>query len=391
VNILIPIVIAAYCIPHVALAADNLRLTGSQHWLTIASLQDKDVAIGIARYAGTGAQVVSSQSGYYAVVLGPYEANTIAELKRKNNDLPELPRDALLSRGANYLTSVWKAPAQFVFLVGYEISKPAHLSSGDLSVELKLEKVAEDQYATVVTGTEKNGPSFTFKVNEDGVFTAMTQEAGLLKLDPALATPQVVFTRYSGGAHCCTNTWIAEKPNNAAGWSLIDTGQLDGGGYSFEDVDGDGGLELLSVDNSFLYAFDSYADSVAPLHISKLRDGKIEDVSDADAMRGRLKQDLAGIEFTAKLHPEMWKSNGFLAGWAASKMRLGQGDEAWQTVTQNIDINSDFGPQECTSGQKIEDCPAEKLKPVPVLKALASFLKEGGYGPLPQAAEQLVN
>jgi serine protease Do len=376
----------------ISAGAENLRLSGPKRWLTVASTKDVDTAIGIARQLqGNDVKVVSSQSGYYAIVMGPFAAKSVSALKAKIPDLPEVPKDALLSNGARYIDTIWKAPVQNSPLVGYGINRPAHLSSGDVSVELSLEKVAEDKYATVVTGAEKNGQNFTFKVSEDGESLPTGSEAGFVKLDPTLSSPQLVFTRYSGGAHCCTSTWILQKPESAAGWSLIDAGKLDGGGYSIEDVDGDGALELLSIDNSFLYAFDSYAASFAPLHIFKLHSGKIEDVSEEPAMRARLKQDLAGIEYSAKLNPELWKANGYLAGWLASKMRLGQGEEAWQTVVENADKNSAFGPEECTSGQKIEDCLPENLKPLPVLKAMADFMREGGYGPLPTAAGQLTN
>jgi hypothetical protein len=34
-----------------------------------------------------------------------------------------------------------------------------------------------------------------------------------------------------------------------------------GGGHGYEDVNGDGTLEMVNVHNSFLYAFESYAGS----------------------------------------------------------------------------------------------------------------------------------
>jgi serine protease Do len=376
----------------VAANAENLKLSGNKHWLAVASTKDLDMAIGIARnLESNGARVVSSLSGYYAIVLGPYTGNSIAEVKRKGASIPELPDDSLLSDGARYTGIVWTTPSQTLSMIAYGVDKPAQLSSGDLTVELKLQKVGEDQSSTVVTGTEKGGASFNFEVGKDGEFANEPAEAAFIKLDPRSTSPQLVFTRYSGGAHCCTNTWIAVKPEGALGWSLIDAGKLDGGGYFFEDVDGDGGLELLSVDNRFLYAFDSYAGSYAPLKISKLRGGRIEDVSEEPAMRSRLLQDVASMEFNAKLDTSNWKANGFLAGWLASKIRLGQGNDAWQTVVENYDKSSEFAPQECTTGQSIEDCPPENLKAIPFLKGLAKFLQNAGYNPLPDAAEPLLN
>ncbi len=156
-------------------------------------------------------------------------------------------------------------------------------------------------------------------------------------------------------------------------------------------MDGDGYLELEVPDNDFLYAFDSYAGSFAPVRIFQLRGNKLNDVSNAPAMRSRLRRDLAGMEFQAKLDPGLWKSNGFLAGWVAAKQRLGQGDDAWQTVLENLDPNTDFGPDTCKSGKTVEDCPYEDLVKVPVAKALAQFLSERDYGELPPMAQSQLN
>ena len=371
--------------------AGSFQLKGKNNWLTVASTKDLDVAIGIARSLNNNAQVVSSQSGFYAVIMGPYAATSITTVKKLDSTIYELPKDALLSNGARYVESVWKSPSQSTIMSSYDIEKPLQLSAGDVSATFTLDKVGDDLFSTVVTGEEKNGPNFTFTVDKKGEFVPSSSQAAFIKLDAKSTVPQLVFTRFSGGAHCCTMTWIAAKPDGAAGWSLTEGAYLDGGGYWFEDVDGDGGQELLSVDNRFLYAFDSYAGSFAPVHISKFRDGKIEDVTEEPAMQARLKQDLAGIEYAAKVDPGMWKQNGFLAGWAASKMRLGQGMDAWQVVSENMASDTGFGPQECTSGQSLDDCPVDNLKPIPVLKGLADFLKENGYGPLPDAAEALLH
>jgi serine protease Do len=372
-----------------AAQAESLKLAGKKHWLAVYSTQNLDAAIGIARGLYVDAKVVASKSSFYGVVIGPYTGNSIAEVKRRNTDISDLPKDAFLADGTAFTSVAWSQPHQTT-MVPYEMDKPAHLSSGDLAIEVKLNKITEDHYTTVVTGTEKNGPSFTFTTNTDNEFSTMGPETSLMKLDPALKVPQLVFTRYSGGAHCCTNTWIASKPNGGEAWSLIDAGRTDGSGFGYEDVDGDGGLEMLKVDNAFLYAFDSYAGSFAPVKIFKLRGGKLEDVSEEPAFRPRLVQDLASMEYSAKVNNYLWKSNGFLVGWAASKFRLGQSEDAWQVLTENVQKDSSFGPQECSTGQSVADCAGDNLKFIPVMKAIASFLKEEGYGPLPSGAEVLL-
>jgi serine protease Do len=385
--------------------AETLALTAKMRWLALASSKDRDVAIGIARrfsYMADTVKVVSSKSGYYGIIIGPYAANSINDVKKQDIDgrLGELPKDALLSKGENYIDTVWQAKNSGVGAVAYTIDKAAEFSSGPLSVKIQGQKLGTDRAYTKIEGKDANG-TFSFDIGKDlptedmasvEEFSGMEyNKAAVVKLLAYAPSPQVVVTNYTGGAHCCTSTWILSRDADHAAWSKIKGETLDGDGYWYEDVDGDGALEMLRVDNRFLYAFDSYAGSVAPIKIAKFQNGRIEDVSETSAMRGRLVQDLAGMEFEANKSSESWKQNGFLAGWLASKIRLGEGDAAWKKVVANIDLRSDFGPQECTSGQSVADCPAEKLKAIPILKALASFLKENGYVPLPVAAEALTN
>ena len=385
--------------------AENLTLTGKLCWLALASTKDKDVAIGIARatsYQADNVKVVSSKNGLYGIILGPYAASSIQALKKADvdNRLGDLPADALLSRGDNYIETVWESKSSGIGPVAYSIQKSAEFSSGPLSVKVRGQKLGRDKAYTVVDGKDGAG-TFHFDIEKDlpqeelgtaEEFMGLTyHQAAVAKLVPGAPNRQVVVTTYTGGAHCCTKTWILSRDTEQASWSKIEGDVLDGDGYWYEDVDGDGTLELLSVDNHFLYAFDSYAGSMAPVKIYKLQNGRIDDVSELPDMHSRIVQDLAGIEFAAKVRPDSWKENGYLAGWVAAKIRLGQGIDAWNTVTQNIQKDSDFGPQECSTGQKFEDCPADKLKAIPILKALAGFLKENGYAPLPDAAEALLH
>jgi serine protease Do len=385
--------------------AEQLALTTKMRWLALASSKDEDVAIGIARrfiYMADTVKVVSSKSGYYAVIIGPYAANSISDVKKQDiaGRLEELPKDALLSKGVNYIETVWQAQNGGIGAVAYTIDKAVEFSSGPLSVKIQGKKLGLDRAYTNIEGKDANG-TFSFDIGKDlppeemasiEEFSGMEyNKAAVVKLLAYAPSPQVVVTNYTGGAHCCTSTWILSRDSDHAAWSKTKGETLDGDGYWYEDVDGDGALEMLSIDNRFLYAFDSYAGSVAPIKIAKFQNGQIEDVSETPVMRKRLVQDLAGMEFEANKSSESWKQNGFLAGWLASKIRLGEGDAAWKKVVANIDFKSDFGPQECTTGQNVGDCPAEKLKTIPILKALAGFLKENGYAPLPAAAEALVN
>lgn len=368
-------------------------LQPSEKWLAVASTKDVDEAKGIANYyAWKGARVMAAREGWLAVVLGPFKAKTVDDVKAAEPNLAEeLPKDALLSSGKNYLEQVWyQAPLEPSSgpLGEYGPNKPAHFSSGDLAVEVRMSGDENNPGPTTITGTANGQQAFTFATPAD--FATNGSNAGLLRLDPATDDPQIVVTRYTGGAHCCTMTWIITKPKGAASWTMIEGQMLDGGGYSYEDVDGDSTLEMVNVDNSFLYAFESYAGSFSVQRYSQLRGGKINDITNTPAMRPFLKQQLAWLNFNAKLHPEIWKANGFLAAWVANKNILGEGEEAWVKMEKNFEIDNSFGPQECTSGQKVEECPFENLKPIPFPRALAQFLQDKDYGPLPEAAQALL-
>ena len=371
--------------------AASLALDGKDRWLTIASTKDLDTAMAIAGvYSSERAKVVSSQSGWYAVVLGPYREGSISAITKAHPGIGTIPEDAILSRGENYLEVIseekpWEEQRP---LASYAAQKPAQFSDGVVTYSVTMNGSDDDPGPTIATA--KEGDKMLFSFTTPNEYSMFGSDAGLLKLDPGAKSSQLVFTRFTGGAHCCTQTWIATSPEDGAGWSLVDAGVFDGGAYFYEDVDNDGFLEMELVDNNFLYAFDSYAGSLAPLRIYQLRGSKLLDVSNAPAMRSRLKRDLASMEYQAKLEPGLWKSNGFLAGWVAAKQRLGEGEDAWQTALENLEPNTDFGPDICKSGKPVEDCAFKDLEKVPVAKALAQFLSERDYGELPPVARALL-
>jgi len=70
-------------------------------------------------------------------------------------------------------------------------------------------------------------------------------------------TPFVFFQSFSGGAHCCNSIKVVVPENGKL--EVYDLGSWDGG-YSDQvpaDVDGDGAVDFVMVDNSFLYTFGS--------------------------------------------------------------------------------------------------------------------------------------
>ncbi|MDI3564205.1 hypothetical protein [Bradyrhizobium sp. Arg816] len=182
-------------------------------------------------------------------------------------------------------------------------------------------------------------------------------DARIFQLDRSSPFPQVVLTYYWAGAHCCTVTKIVTVDSSNK-MVVVDAETLDGSGYFFDDVDGGGDVELLSFDNSFYYAFASYAESIAPVRISRLRGTGITDATLEESYRTILKRRLSDIE---AMDRDSRKSNGYWGGWVATKTQLGQFTEAWQTMLASYDRDSDWSLQECSDYRAVAECPKERL------------------------------
>lgn len=381
--------VLTFCLAAPSWGGGSFQLKPGLRWLTVAETPDQDSAIGIANhYQSEKTRIIRTSTGALAVVLGPFRAQVVSQLRRERPNLPPIPPDARLSRGDDFLEQVWQSDKQLQAAATAPLSRLAQgkkrkFKIDDLAITVEVKR-QKRQTSIAIAGLRNTQEEFSFVIPQTSAETPTETEIGLVQLDASTKTRQLVIARYSGGAHCCTETWIVTKPNDSEKWQLVDAGALDGIGYGFEDVDKDGALELINVDNAFLYAFDSYAASYAPVKYAKLIGDKIVDVSQTDAFKADLRRDLAYLEFDAKLNPETWKTNGFLAGWVASKIRLGQGEDAWATLLENYDRNSEFSSAECDLGDPAPCDTAPSKASFP--QALAVFLQESGYGPLPQTA-----
>jgi hypothetical protein len=262
--------------------------------------------------------------------------------------------------------------------VKYDGKQSATLRYGELTVTLDSEPGSEaDSRVPVFTGRYRDQVVFSLRI-EDAEAGPPHTEARVLRLDPKTPLPQVVMTAFTGGAHCCMLTRIAtaQTPDQ---WRVLDAGELDGNGYRFIDVDNDGAMELISVDNAFLYAFDSYAASNAPTRIAKLDGSDINDVTDEPRYRGFLRREVEEMEAYARKDPKLWHSNGFLGGWVAAKSLIGQFDNAWRRMLSSYDRNSDWPLEECTTGEEIDKCPKDKVRQRTFPEALNKLLVDNNY------------
>ncbi|MER0238276.1 hypothetical protein [Fulvimarina sp. MAC8] len=149
-------------------------------------------------------------------------------------------------------------------------------------------------------------------------------EIGLQPLTPGGQT--LLITYYSGGAHCCTSIVLFWERDG--GIEKLDFGDYDGGGAGFEDIDGDGTKEIITVDQRFLYFFDGYAASLSPTRIHKLDWDGIQDVTEVQWYRPYLRKEFTG-DLNRFLNPDEGMDfggplpQGIVAGLIAKAAQLG--------------------------------------------------------------------
>lgn len=215
--------------------------------------------------------------------------------------------------------------------------KDKELISGAVKVSVsynKQEDFADDtnnlQYQIFYNETPKLNSS---------AYTRFIGSVSLKDLDNN-GNSEVIVKTFSGGAHCCTDITIYTLQNNQ--FIKTETGFLDGEGGAFEDLDGDGKFEFSTSDNSFLYAFSSYAGSFPPSLIYAFNKGKFENVT-----RKYVKQlkSRAWEMYQAFLQnkKENFEVNGILAGYVAQKALLGEYQQGWEFMLANYDPTSDWG------------------------------------------------
>lgn len=154
--------------------------------------------------------------------------------------------------------------------------------------------------------------------------------------------PEVIISTYSGGAHCCANHLIYTWQNNQ--FIPIDLGFRDARGGIFQDIDQDGNMEFLTVDNAFLYRFSSYAGSFPPTMIFTFKNANFENVT--TQYPNELRKDLESMYkslFEIAHNHEDFEVNGIWAGYLAQKILLNEYAEGWEFMLQNYDKTSDWG------------------------------------------------
>jgi hypothetical protein len=254
----------------------------------------------------------------------------------------------------------------------------ASVTAGDITAGIRMVRrpeIDKDYDVPLLDVTVGGKPA----IEVAGVVSGMdipAAEASIADIDPDNHHDEVYFTSYSGGAHCCSHVVVAEELGDK--WVSVEIGDFDGDGNYLNDLDGDGVAEISTVDNRFLYQFDCYACSAAPLVIYAVRGGKSADVTRDKRFENAHREWLRQME--ENIDPEeKWQSPGYLAGWVAEKALLGEGAAAFKEVEAHWDRAADEGEEICTSGEDIDSCPKASRVVMKFPDRLKLFLQQNGY------------
>ena len=202
----------------------------------------------------------------------------------------------------------------------------------------------------------------------------------MVELDMGNGRPEVLFSEYSGGPHCCALVTIFRE-NDQGEWKAIDAGAFDGNIFAAtEPVPGHGYL-LATVDNRFLYRFSSYIGSSPPRQFLALKGEQVIDVGHQPHLRPLFEEDVQRQTQRLDNH-RGGEVNGLLAGYAASHARAGRIGEAWPVVLQRYDRDSQWGLEYCPSEDYRDhggDCGQGYRRYPNFPSALAALLREAGY------------
>lgn len=376
------VTIASFLISTELAYADLLR-TGTIRWAVMASTQELENAVGIAEaYTSrfNEVQVVESSNGWFAVIGGPVSITKGAKAAREELwRAGGFPRDMFLSNGQNFVRTVW-TPQKTSNIPTWNYNGVLPLSIKAIGLDIQVStRIEGDLHFPVIT-LKQGEKILAQEAMKSAEFTSdrVNAKVEIAWLDRTSKYPQIVFSSYWDGAHCCTVTKILTE--NSGSWKSIQTDNLDGDGYQLQDIDGNGDVELISSDNSFLYKFASYAESWAPLIISKFNGNKLVDMRWNPMFQRYYKRQIYKWEFLAKIEPSLWHKNGFLAGWTALKSVLNEPEQGWATTIAKYDRTNDWPLTVCDEAVSNGGvCPEEATRQVSFPDALRDHLVKNGY------------
>ena len=256
----------------------------------------------------------------------------------------------------------------------------AEVRSGLVTVRLKYHKAADgDALRVPVLEVEVEGKQVA-RIEDGGNGSDWPPAlAQIAEMDGSNPYPEIVFSTFTGGAHCCNDVRIVTSSKDGAKWSTVGAGSYDGFIKGVEDADFDGVFEIVRTDNAFLYAFSSYAGSFGPQQVRRLKGGKLVEATFDQGFIYLHRERLALLKGRMNLSEPKGEKNGVLAGYVALKHLVGEGPEGWKFMLANYDKTSDTGLTNCSGGYDANNkCKKEQTFP-DYPAALRYFLTDLGY------------
>jgi hypothetical protein len=292
--------------------------------------------------------------------------------ERKPTLSPTPPKDARLVTAVRPQQAPTLAPSFETKSAGYSNGAATKLQDGPLLIWLDREP-AGDEYRAKAIGYYYGKPAFTLR--SDSTVHVVSSNVALWKLDSVSPSSTVVFSSFTGGAHCCTETkFVTLQPDG--NWFAFESIYVDAGNglFEFADLDHDGVYEILSTDQDFLYAFGCYACSYSPTRIRKITGRQMRDVTFGSKFAEHQRKVLKEMERNAN-----WHSNGFLGGWVAQKAILGELRPAWTKMLASYDRDSNWDTQICLMDVPLRSCQEAQKRHVNFPEALRKLLLVNGY------------
>jgi hypothetical protein len=256
----------------------------------------------------------------------------------------------------------------------------ARFRSGPLRIEIRPVRNEEGLVGPRVVVSQPGRAAATLEGERSGLSFESRITAGRWNRAGDL---YLMLESYTGGMHCCDHVQIAAP--SPGRFELVDLGAYDGDRLAERpsDVDGDGVLDFVVSDDRFLYAFSSYAESVAPTQFLNIVGGKAVDVSARPGFRPRYERLMARLARSCSPRRKDDASNGACAAYVAAAARAGRFDAAWADMLQAYDRSGNSAvwlPTECRVALSEGECPeAETIRYSTFPEALRAFLIRNGY------------
>jgi hypothetical protein len=194
---------------------------------------------------------------------------------------------------------------------------------GDLTLAITTKTGPDDIPVVMLTASTPGEEDVS--VTADGGYSPYGQ-IGIYEFEPG--KPTILFTVYSGGAHCCMQTSAVTLTDS--GFVVADVGYIDGDTISPSDIDGDGAPELVLYDDRFNYAFSAYAFSRPAQRVFQFVDGEMVDVTREEKYADYQRR------YLDEISPGCGGEDGWLiaecAGYLATAALLGTFEEEFPKV-----------------------------------------------------------